>query len=206
MASKGKLVLLVAAGVVSFLTVRYGIEQFQLKRAASMAETRMTQLQARAAARHPGQPPSEAVAREAATEIEGLVLGQADNRKKFLTAAASFVGFRLGNTRARVELCREQGVDIAAFVTAFERANAAEWARAQTAVDEFPADLETMYTTLKPQLVQAAEQDMRDVASQMGGTMKQACQLVADNADAMGSQTKFSVAQPAVHRVLMGAQ
>jgi hypothetical protein len=115
-------------------------------------------------------------------------------------AADAFFAFYFINTRARRDLCMANGVDIRAFVDAFARVHAAEYAQAKALYQKSGASEEAAYTAMKPSLPEMVSRDMRDIASaeQIG----EACRLLAADADALATEMHLSKLQPAVFEAL----
>ena len=136
--------------------------------------------------------------------MNATLAAETDGKRTFLHAASTFEGYYLSNTRTRVKFCKEQGVDIARFVAAVDRVNAAERMRASEAEKDFPMNVDEFYAAIEPQMRKAVEIDMTDVSTRNHISMRQACQLISDNADAIAAQAAFARMQPVVHEALMG--
>jgi hypothetical protein len=98
------------------------------------------------------------------------------------SAASMFWGFYWLNTEARVAYCRQRGVDLAPFTTAFKAEHAAELARAKARFAAAGVDPETNLPALLPQLSKMVDQDMRDVTAGAQVPLAQACDLFNQHA------------------------
>ena len=117
-----------------------------------------------------------------------------------------FWGYYPGDTRARREFCLRQGVDIQPFVSAFEMAHAKELAEARIIYKRESADTDTLYEVLKPEERKSVELQMNSLATKGPISLKQACELFAEHADALAKALHLSKALPAVERVLLSAK
>ncbi len=199
------LVFILAFGAVSVLT-RTALDSYGKRRAVAKAEQALDQLKKDAASNHPNATASEAMQREASAQMSSNLAAQTSDRKRLETAAGNFMGFYLVNVRERDEYCRERGVDIGPFVAAFQRGHTNELGKARDALAGTPFGEDELYKRLKPQLTSVIAQDMQDIAAQNKISVKQACELVAENGASLAAEMHLSKAQPAVHRALIGAR
>jgi hypothetical protein len=141
-------------------------------------------LKAEATRRHPGMAQSDAMKQVAIRQArESLGTGDALNRSR--NAAGIFFGAYFMNTRARPEYCRQRGVDLRPFVTAYEEVHRAELARARAVFLEAGMDPETLAPALQGQFVGMVEQDMKDFASGAQVPLENTCALFNENARAI---------------------
>ena len=115
-------------------------------------------------------------------------------------AADAFFAFYFINTRGRRDACLVHGVDIRAFVDAFTRVHAVEYAQAKALYLRSGASEEAVYSALKPSLPEIVARDLRGIAS--ADKMAEACRLLADEADALAAEMHLSKLQPAVFETL----
>lgn len=188
--------------IAAFVVVKYGMDFYREKTALSKLAQSIEQVKKDAVEKHPGVPVSEAMRQEAVNNASVKLNTETDEKKRLITAAGTFMGFYLVNTRERVELCREQGVDIGQFVLAFERGHLAELAKARAALSSSSASEEKLYAMLKPQLRQIIAQGMTDMSSSYKVSLKEACELIATNGATLASEMHISKMQPVVYNVL----
>lgn len=197
-----KMLLTVVAFVVAFAAVQYGLEKYREQKAVSKAEESLQRLKSEGAKNHPNLPTSEAMQQEAISMTSAKLNAESDKTRRLQTAASNFFGFFLVNTRQRPEYCREHGVDIAPFVSAFEQGHRKELAKARAALSGTQVDDDKLYAMLKPQFRQIIDQDMKDIAAANNASIKQACELIATNGQALAQAMHLSKIQPAVYGVL----
>jgi hypothetical protein len=217
----GTTALFAFAALAGAVTVKLGLDAYRERNptlqaqpataaakeeAIRKAESSIAQVKEDATRKRPDLPVSEALRQEAVERAGQTLEAEGDARKRRMIAASNFMGFYLVNTRERAGLCREQGVDIAQFVSAFERDHVAELGFARTALKDSPVGEEELHSMLKTQLRDMVRQDMQDVASAAKTSLKGACELVAENGTSVASEIHFSKAQPAAHRVLTGGR
>lgn len=204
MGRAGKILVFILAFAAASVLTRTALDSYRKRNAVAKAEQALDQLKQDAAAKHPGVTQSEAIKREASAQMSSNLAAQSNERKRLEAAAGNFLGFYLVNVREREQYCRERGVDIGAFVTAFQRGHATELSKAREALASAPFAEDELYKSLKPQLAAVITQDMHDIAAQNKISDKQACELVAENGAALAAEMHLSKAQPAVHRALLG--
>lgn len=198
----GKTLLSVVAFVALFAVVEYGMDAYRRHRMDANVEASMARLKADGVKNHPDVPVSEAMGREAVTRTSEQLSAEADEKMRRARAASSYFGFYLFNTRTRPEFCRRQQVDIAPFVSAFERGHAAESAHARAALAAVNIDENQLYGLVEKQLQQVIVQDMNDIASSNKMSLREACQLLASSGDVVAAEMHISKVQPAVYRTL----
>ncbi|MBT9137167.1 MAG: hypothetical protein DDT34_02254 [Firmicutes bacterium] len=176
------------------------------EQAAAGARKSLDHIRAQGAKNHPGLSVAEATALEARRQMVEKLKNEPNQEKRLGSAAASFLGYFLANSRERPTYCREQGVDIQPFVSAFERAHVKEVEKAHAILAKSQIDDEKLYSMLKPQLRQTIAEDMGQIASANAMSLKQACELIAVNGEALAAQMQFSIIQPEVFRVLSSGQ
>lgn len=204
MGRAGKILIFILAFAATSVLTRTALDSYRKRNAVAKAERALDQLKQDAAAKHPGVTQSEAMQREASAQMSSNLAAQSNERKRLETAAGNFLGFYLVNVRERELYCRERGVDIGSFVTAFQRDHATELSKARAALAGSTFAEDELYKRLKPQLAAVITQDMHDIAAQNKISDKQACELVAENGAALAAEMHLSKAQPAVHRALVG--
>ncbi|MBK7900635.1 MAG: hypothetical protein KA603_01575 [Azonexus sp.] len=203
MSGAAKKILIAVAFVVGFVAVRHFMQRQDERTAAGAAQRTVEELQQKGAEKHPGQPLSAAMQQEAVAMAESKLSEESDQGKRLMSAASMFYGFYLVNTRERVQFCREQGVDIAAFVEPFAAAHAAELQKARAALAGQVTE-EKLYGMVQSQLRTVVVQDMKDIAAQSQTDAKGACEIIAANGPAVAAEMHIAKTQPAVHRALLG--
>jgi hypothetical protein len=195
-----------AAALVALAIVGYHVQRGWSKRTDPVAIQAQVQaayddMEAKARADHPDMPLADAM-KATSTEMTNQKLASVDPDDRGKTAASFYMGFHWSNTRTRKDYCDARGVDIAPFVSAFESAHAQELARATAILSSAGMDPEAAYPLIKPQMTQAIEQDMRDVAKGANVAESETCQLFVDNAEQI---VGMLVLPPAVKQALTEA-
>lgn len=117
-----------------------------------------------------------------------------------------FWGFYFINVRERPKFCRELGVNIQLFVKAFEKINTNEFSKAKSIYVRSSTDENKVYDLIKSQMHKMILQDMNDYAMENKVSLKEACTLIAENADYWGKEMRLSKVQPAVYHALSSAK
>lgn len=198
----GKKVLSVAAFVAAFVVAKYGFDAYQRYEMEANIEASMNKLKADSVKKNPDVSVSEAIGREAVARTSEQLSAEGDEKKRRARAASSYFGFYFVNTRTRPEFCRRQNVDISPFVAAFEREHAAESAQARAALAAVDTDENQLFDLVEKQLQQLIVQDMTDIATANKVSLREACQLIARNGEAVAAEMHISKVQPAVYRTL----
>jgi hypothetical protein len=115
------------------------------------------------------------------------------------------MGFYLVNTRERSLYCKEQGVDIQPFVTAFQQAHQPELAKAKSQLAKVGITEDQLYDLTRKQLREVIAQDMKDLATAGKSDVAGACQTVASNGETLAKELHISKSQPAVYQTLNSA-
>lgn len=148
-------------------------------------------------------PASEAMRRKALTDANEMLRAESDPKMRLTLAATMFLGFFLVNTKERSAFCREQGIDISSFVSAFKRHHSGELARVRSVLASAKIRGDSVHRITRPQLRQVAEQDMNAMASLYSTSPKGACQWLAANAEVFAAGMHISKSAPVVYQVLM---
>ncbi len=197
-----KAVLAVLAFFIASAVVKQGLQAYRENQVVAGAEQQIRQLETAAAERFPDAPVSVAMQQEATDWASKKMATETDDRKRAYSAASMFWGFYYSNVRERSEFCREQGANIQPFVAAFEKAHVNELAKARAIFAQSATDEDKMYHLIKPQLLKMVAQDMSDIAAANKASLKDVCQLLSENGDALVAEMQFSKVQPDVHKVL----
>lgn len=184
---------------------KFAVEAFhqnQQETAVREAKGAIDKIREDAVKKHPELLESEAMRQEALELSRKTLEGKADMSDRRRAAAQQFFGAYFLNARSRPEFCREQGIDISPFVSAYKNEHAKEVARAwqfaqvQTGEDQY-------YELVKSVLVGFVAKDMRDIATAQGTTLKGACQLFVENSEQIAKALHMSVANPTLYAALM---
>jgi hypothetical protein len=190
--------------VAALLAVRYAFDAYREHAAMNEASNTLEQIKSDAAREHPELPASVAMQQEAVAMTSERLDNESDAEKKLTLAAGNFFGFYLINVRERADYCRNNGVDIAPFVSTFQMLHVVELERARDIIAGTDATEEKIYTVIQPQLGPLIEQDMHDIAKHYNLTIKEACELFVTKGDVIANNMQLSKIQPAVYQVLMG--
>lgn len=201
-----KKLLSVIAFAIAFLGVKYGFQYYQEQRAVSAVNQSIEQLKKDAVLKHPNTDLSIAMQQEAISQAQTKLTTQTDKKKQLEDAASMFMGFFLINTRTRPEFCNEQGIDIQAFVTAFEKQHGVELRKARQVMIDSGMDDNKLYSLLEPQFQKMLLQDMNDISSTNKISMKDTCSLIADQGESLATRMHISKTQPKVYQVLLESQ
>ncbi len=200
-----RLILRVLAFALAFVAAKTGLQAYREHRAVASAGQKLEQLQAQARARHPGEPASLALKKEALESATAQLQSEADASKRDRSAADMFWGYYFLNTRKRPEFCRTKGIDIHSFVAAFEAANADELRAARAIYRRAGADENDTYRLSESLLDKLLQQDMREAATSNRISETEVCQVIEDHADALVARMKLSQVQPLVYATLHAA-
>ena len=195
--------------VTANLINRYKEQKHNLERikeenlAISSVNHELNDIKRSATEKYPEMPLSESISLESSNRAKNSLNSESNENKKTISAASMFMGFYNLNVRVRPEFCREQGVDISPFVLAFERENSIPFAKARAVFSKAPPLMEEkVFAMLKSKMRESIVQDMNELASISKISLKEACQLLADNGDSAAADMHISKVQPDVFRVL----
>jgi hypothetical protein len=165
-------------------------------------EQALNQIKTAALRKNPDAPVAEAMRLEGNSIIKQVVDNEKDSAKRTRFLTESFFGFYMVNTRSRFSFCQEQGVDIHAYVDAFAKVNAAEYAKAQELAKQIAFDPEAMVQSIAPQLNKTIAQDMTDIAAGASLSIKAACTLFVTNANQFAEAMYIGKRQPEMAKAL----
>ncbi len=111
--------------------------------------------------------------------------GNADNREEL--AADTFFGFYFMRTRQHVTYCRQRGVDISGFISAFTAAHRAVLSKAESIFVRSQRDPEVFWQMIQPQASQLEDQLMSALASDLRVSPDQVCQYLARHSQQMAT-------------------
>lgn len=165
-------------------------------------QVQMERLKVDAAKGKPGEPVAIAM-QELATEQNAAKLATQSGDKKAETAADMYIGFLLINTKARPAFCKEQGIEIPAWIEAFENVNAAETARAREIHAKTGFHEDRMYALAADQFKKLVAEDINEIASDSKVSLRDACKVFEDRADEIAINMSYEKSQPTAYKALM---
>ena len=151
----------------------------------------------------PGTSNAEALARYAKEQAAQKLAAATTADERAYTAAQIFIGFYFMNSRARVEFCREQQVDLSAFATDFAKLHQPQYERAASLLRAKGTSIEDTWSTSRAAMMHAADRDMRAMAG-MGNPPAAACKEFASHPGGFVAELDFARRQPDLQRALMG--
>ncbi len=170
---------------------------------ASAAElkTSMDGMRAEAEKKNPSMAKTDAlkayVAAESAKQFDDM-----GARERAFSAANMFWGFHYMNVRARADYCRQRGVDLTPFVTAFQAAHRVEHEKSQALFAAARVNPQDEEAKVRDVIMGHVEQDMKDVAQGAQVPLEQTCDLFNQNAEQLAA---FIQLPPHVKDALMSA-
>lgn len=175
--------LISAAGLVAGVLLYQALRPSPLHAPdPAIVKAEVDRLEAEARRAHPGMAPSDAM-KEVALRQAREAMAQGDAKTRAQKAAGIFFGAYVMNTRARPAWCRQRGVDLTPFATAYTRVHRDELARTQAIFAEAGLNPETFAAPLETQFVPMVEQDMRDFANGAGVPLDKACAVFNEKAE-----------------------
>jgi hypothetical protein len=127
--------------------------------------------------------------------------GEGTERLQF--AISGFFGFYLINTDIRLNYCRELGVDISLFVTAFTHANQDVYDKAKLLGATYDVSENRVLFKLEPSLADMISKSMAEQAEAAGTTTAELCERIRYNPEVMASGLVFSRSKPDIYKLLM---
>lgn len=150
-------------------------------------------VRAEAAQKHPGLSQTDAMKQVAAAKAADTMRETSPGQRSRVAAEAVFGAYFM-NTRVRPAHCRQLGVEIAGFASAYERIHAEELAKAKAIYAEQGRSPEAFATLLGPAMQRMVEQDMRDIAQARSMSPAKTCSVFNDNADAFARAIQLPAA------------
>lgn len=184
MKSAGITVILIGAAVAG-LAGYEGLKWLQKQNRPTAADVtaQVDKLRTEAAQKHPGLSQTDAMKQVAAAKA-GTTMKNTSPAQRSRVAAEAVFGSHYMNTRVRPSHCRQLGVEISSFTSAYERLHAEEFSRARTIYAGQGRSPEAFATLLGPAMQRMVEQDMRDIAQARGMTPEKTCSAFNENAEA----------------------
>jgi hypothetical protein len=202
MKSAGITVILIGAAVVG-LAGYEGLKWLakQNRPTAADVTAEVDKLRAEAAQKHPGMSQTDAMKQVAAAKA-GDMMRKAPTAQRVQMAANVFYGSYFMNTRVRPAWCRDRGVDISPFASAYERAHGEELSKAKAAYAGTEHSPENILPIIEPELRRMVEQDMKDVGDSLKLSPEKTCSAFNDNADAFARAIQLP---PEIRQALMAS-
>lgn len=184
MKNAGMTVILIGAAVAGFAGYE-GLKWLAKQNRPTAADVtkEVDALRAEAAQKHPGMSQTDAM-KEVAAAKAGEMMRNTSPERRAQMAANVFYGSYFMNTRVRPAWCRERGVDISPFASAYERAHGEELSKAKAAYAGTGRSPEEMLPIVEPELKRMVGQDMADVGASLKLTPEKTCEQFNENADA----------------------
>jgi hypothetical protein len=135
---------------------------------------------------------------QAAKEMDG----EKDEAARRKMAATIFLGFYLDNGRARGEFCAKYGVDVAAFVRAFEERHAELHAKALAVLADEGTPEESIYDENSRAMHEHVSYEMLYLDSSTLG-LKDACAKLVEKPYAYLPRMNFSEIEPGISNTLL---
>lgn len=195
-------ILTVVAAVAAYFAVDYGYKIYAEHEGVGAAEKQMEKLKGDATRNHPELPQMEAFVLEASAYVTELINSEPDKRAKLQLAAIAFMGHYLASTRARVEFCSEHGVSIQLYITEFERIHITELSKSRKLLADMKIQEDNYYEMLKPQINKILVPEMGAIATDSNISLKQLCELLSENGQAMARSLHISKTIPLVYSTL----
>ena len=151
----------------------------------------------------PGTNTAAAISRYASEQAAKVLAAAPAGDERAFTAAQIFAGFYLTNTRARVEYCREQKVDIASFANAVSARHRAQVERAEALFRAHGTSIDETWPTVRASLKHAVELDMQATIGFEISTPAKACEEIAHRPQTFAEQLDFARREHAIDRALM---
>lgn len=194
--------------VVAYAGVRYVVvPKYQNWRAESATTQVLDSLQTAAkATRAVDEGEIESLKRVTADAGNRRLDEMAPGAERRSAAADMFWGAYFLNTRGRVTYCKRLGVDVSPFVRSYERVNRDALDATRRDFQRRSWDPERLTPMLGNQQRSLLEVDMKEIAGSLQGSTTDACNLIADSADAVAELLLFSKMAPRAYRALMTGQ
>jgi hypothetical protein len=118
-------------------------------------------------------------------------------------AAFKFVSFALIATRATVEACRAQGIDVTPAVRRFAAEHENLYVRAAGSLASDGLNAERIWTLLKPTLERIADNHVRTLGNGLSTDVAGACRWMQSNPAGYSTARNYADSYPRLHRLLV---
>lgn len=202
MKSAGITVILVGVAVAGFAGYE-GLKWLEKQNAPTAADVtkQVDAVRAEAAQKHPGMSQTDAMKQVAAAKAASTMRETSPGQRSRVAAEAVFGSYFM-NTRVRQAHCRQLGVEIAAFGSAYERIHAEELAKAKAIYAEQGRSPEEFAMLLGPAMQRMVEQGMRDIGLARSMSPEKTCSAFNENADVFARAIQLP---PAIREALMAS-
>ena len=140
-----------------------------------------------------------------ALAVQRLQDSSSDPAKQRLMAASNFWGFRYKQTVMVPEFCASLGIDLAPYVSAFERQNR-DVARKADAIERTnPIDRAKLTPIVREKMRPIVEREFYDFAAAQGSTATGTCRMLREQAEGDNVDLALESLLPEVHAVLMAS-
>lgn len=179
-----------------------GLEWHSEKDAKDSVANTMDDLRQKAIKNNPDLVEIDAIHKESIKETNRVLNSKNNSNERLKTSATMFLGFYVTN-RARAKYCKELGVDISLFISAFEKSHINEYEKSITIKKYKRSDVDHLFSVIEKQVKQLMIEDIKTIAVQREISNQQACQLFNDYADEFVSIMHISVTNPNLQKILM---
>lgn len=170
---------------------------------SSELESQFEEMKREAKATFPNKPTAIALSDLASSQSARDLASTRDPELRAAKAASIFMGFYLVNTRARLEYCRQKGVDISDFSASFASAWRPAHAKAVEVLARSGLDEEAIWKQARSVLMSAVTIDMGAIGHVPG--FKSTCDVVNKKAQLIIDKLDINKKAPEAMRILMGA-
>jgi len=140
-----------------------------------------------------------------ALSVQRLQAASGNPARQRLMAASNFWGFRYKQTVLVPEFCASLGIDLAPYVSAFERQNR-DVARKADAIERTnPIDRAKLTPIVREKLRPIVEREIYDFAAAQGSTATGTCRMMREQAEGGAVDLALETLLPEVHAVLMAS-
>lgn len=185
-------------------------DQLTSKAVGSKASIMYDEIRDKAEANHPDKPLSESM-RQEAVKKSGKDLSEKSGEDKAMSAASQFLGYYLVNVKTRYDYCKNLGVDITPFVSAFKAENKQLYEKsraivARGGVTSFEEIQDIYLKNSSPVISKVISDDMETAAKAHNISTKDVCGLYRSKGAELAALHKLSKRNPHVYKALVEAR
>lgn len=174
-----------------------------VRSSAQSLESQFEEMKREAKATYPNKPTAIALSDLASVQTARDLANTQDPDLRAAKAASIFMGFYLVNVRARLEYCRQKGVDISTFSSSFASAWRPAHGKAVEVLARSGIDEEQIWKQTRGVLMSAVAIDMGSIGFVPG--YKSACDVVNAKAQLIIDKLDINKKAPEAMRILMGS-
>lgn len=193
----------VALILIAIFTLYTAFKDYRETNVELAIADKVDELQKKGAAKYGDEPKSRASAKAAIDESKQTLNSDISEQRKMEYAAGNFLGYYLVNSRARVEFCNGQGVDISNFAQALKDTHESELAKATAVMKESAVVVESLYEESAAVFADMIKQAMVDEAAQLGSDEKAVCEVYANDPENVVNMMRFENVMPDAYQQLM---